>query len=82
MFRSRWPVPPIIHSPSATRRSAASAGTSTIPSYVLLALPPTAFTSFQFAPVTATVPFTARGLTVGILSTYNDGTIFSSFALK
>jgi hypothetical protein len=60
----------------------ASAGTFTIPSYVLLALPPTAFTSFQFAPVTATVPFHGNGSHCGLLSTYDDATIFSGFALK
>jgi hypothetical protein len=62
----------------------ASAGTFAIPPYVLLALPnPTGnFTTFQFSPVTEAVPFTAAGLTLGTLGTYNDGTRFGGFTLQ
>jgi hypothetical protein len=51
----------------------ASAGTFTIPSYVLLALPPGNFAGIVIAPVAEAVPFTAKGLTVGILQTNHDG---------
>ncbi|MGH9719686.1 MAG: hypothetical protein ACRD8O_05700 [Bryobacteraceae bacterium] len=66
----------------------ASAGTFTIPPYVLLALPAGNFAGFVFAPAGATVPFTATGLNLGSLSTHSDGTGFGygagtgSFALR
>ncbi|MGI8741055.1 MAG: hypothetical protein ACR2NN_00515 [Bryobacteraceae bacterium] len=51
----------------------ANAGTFTIPPYVLLALPPGKFAAFSFNPITPEVPFTANGISVGILSTQSDG---------
>ncbi len=66
----------------------ASAGTFTIPPYVLLALPAGNFAGFVFAPFNTTAPFMATGLSVGILKTQNDGTGFGygagtgGFALK
>jgi hypothetical protein len=66
----------------------ASAGTFTIPPYVLLALPAFNNAGFVFAPANTEVPFTATGLSLGILTTHNDGTGFGygagtgSFALK
>ena len=65
---------------------AASAGTFTIPPYVLLALPPTSFTQFGFGPGTvsaaATAGFTASGLGVGFSQYFNDGVGFGGFALQ
>jgi hypothetical protein len=64
----------------------ASAGTFTIPSYVLLALPAGNFTGFELGPGTnqaaATAPFTATGLTVGMVQIYVDGTILPGFQLN
>ena len=51
----------------------AAAGTFTIPSYVMLALPAGPYAGFTIAPFTSAIPFTAQGLTVGILSTQFDG---------
>jgi len=60
----------------------ASAGTFTIPTYVLLALPAGNFGRFQFSPAVTMVPFTATGLNLGILSTSSAGTSFSGFTLQ
>lgn len=60
----------------------ASAGTFTLPPYVLLALPAGNFGSFTFVSGFAEFPFTATDLSVGILNTYVNGTSFSGFALK
>jgi hypothetical protein len=60
----------------------AGTGRFTIPQYVLMALPRGDFTAFQFAPFARSVPFSAAGLTVGVLQTYDDGTIFGGFAVQ
>jgi hypothetical protein len=60
----------------------ASAGTFTLPPYVLLALPAGNFASFTFVSGFAEFPFTATGLSIGSLDTYVNGTSFSGFALK
>jgi hypothetical protein len=71
---------------SATCTAPASAGTLTIPSYVLLALPAGNFTGFGFGPgpvqAAASAPFTATGLSVGIVQTFIDGTSFGGFMLQ
>jgi uncharacterized protein (TIGR03437 family) len=55
----------------------AGLGTFTIPPYVMLALPSSPNAGgFTIAPVTAEVPFTAKGLGVGILTTQIDGAGF------
>jgi uncharacterized protein (TIGR03437 family) len=70
----------------ATCKVPASAGTFTIPSYVLLALPAGNFTYFALGPGTiqaaAAAPFTATGLNVGLLQLFIDGTGFGGFALQ
>jgi uncharacterized protein (TIGR03437 family) len=66
----------------------ASAGTFTIPPYVLLALPAGNFAGFVIAPSDTSVPFAATGLSLGLLQTHNDGTGFGygagtgAFALR
>ncbi len=66
----------------------ASAGTFTIPPYVLLALPAGFDAGFVISPTPTGSLFTATGLTFGILTTQNDGTGFGygaasgSFMLK
>ena len=70
----------------ANCKAPASAGTFTIPSYVLLALPAGKFTGFELGPGTnqaaATAPFTANGLTAGMVQTYVDGAILVGFELQ
>jgi hypothetical protein len=70
----------------ANCRVPASAGTFTIPSYVLLALPAGNFTAFELGPGTnqaaVTASFRATGLTVGMAQIYIDGTILSGFWLN
>jgi hypothetical protein len=66
---------------------AASAGTFTIPPYVLLALPASNLAGFVLSSQTE-VPFTATGLSVGILKAYTNDAGFGygwgsgSFTLK
>jgi uncharacterized protein (TIGR03437 family) len=55
----------------------AGPGTFTIPPYVLLALPTGPYAGFTIGPITAEVPFTSTGLSVGVLSTQIDGTGFA-----
>jgi hypothetical protein len=66
--------------------AAASAGTFTIPPYVLLALPAGNLTYFELGPGTVAAaseaPFTATGLNVGFVQTFIDGTSFGGFALN
>jgi uncharacterized protein (TIGR03437 family) len=45
----------------------AAAGTFTIPPYVLQAIPPSSFGSFQFQQLTPEAPFTGKGLDLGFL---------------
>jgi hypothetical protein len=52
----------------------ASAGTFAVPPYVLLALPAGNFAGLQLSPAQVSVPFTASGLSVGLLQTQIDGT--------
>ncbi len=64
----------------------ASAGTFTIPPYALLALPPGPGTGFWFqlgdqAPATS-APFSATGLSVGIVQTFIDGTSLFNFTMN
>jgi uncharacterized protein (TIGR03437 family) len=70
----------------ANCKAPASAGTFTIPSYVLMALPAGQFTGFELGPganqAAATAPFTANGLTVGLVQTYIDGTMLVGFGLQ
>jgi hypothetical protein len=61
---------------------AASAGTFTIPPSVLLRLPATSFSTFEFAPAVPNATFTAPGLNLGIISSFHDGTVFSGFPLN
>ena len=61
---------------------AASAGTFTVPSYVLLRLPAGNFSGFEFAPAMAVAPFSAKGAAVGIIDTNHDGTAFGGFPLN
>jgi uncharacterized protein (TIGR03437 family) len=67
-------------------KAATSAGTFTIPSYVLLALPAGNFTSLELAPGTvqgaASAPFTATGLSIGFVQTYIDGASIGGFMLR
>src|SRR6516165_7560172 len=67
-------------------KAATSAGTFTIPSYVLLALPAGNFTSLELAPGTvqgaASASFTATGLSIGFVQTYIDGTSIGGFTLR
>ena len=64
----------------------ASAGTFTIPPYVLLPLPANNFTYLGFGSglqwPTAESVFTAKGLTVGLVQAFVDGNFFGGFALK
>jgi hypothetical protein len=65
----------------------ASAGSFTIPPYVLLALPPGNGTYFNFAPgdfggPATTAAFTANGLNAGIAQTFIDGAGFGGFVLQ
>ncbi len=57
----------------ATCIAPASAGTFTIPPYVLLALPAGSFGGFLFGPAWVSQPFTATGLDVGIIEYRNNG---------
>jgi hypothetical protein len=70
----------------ANCKAPASAGTFTIPSYVMLALPAGTFTGFELGPGTnqaaATAPFTAPGLSVGMVQVYIDGTTLGGFELN
>jgi uncharacterized protein (TIGR03437 family) len=61
---------------------AANAGTFTIPPYALLPLPAGNSTQFEFANGTARVPFTATGLSLGLLQTFDDGPVIQGFTLK
>jgi hypothetical protein len=61
---------------------AASAGTFTIPPYVLLALPAGNFGTLQFSYQTAEVPFTATGIDAGSLNTWNDGIRFTGLVVQ
>ena len=67
-------------------KAPASAGTFTIPSYVLLALPAGNFTALELGPGTvqgaASASFTATGLSIGFVQTFIDGTGIAGFALK
>ncbi len=58
---------------TATCIAPAGAGTFTIPPYVLLALPAGNLAGIVLAPADTGVPFTAPGLSLGLLSTHNDG---------
>jgi uncharacterized protein (TIGR03437 family) len=51
----------------------ASAGTFTVPAYVMLALPPSNFAGIQFSPAKVSVPFPATGILLGTLQTQIDG---------
>ena len=53
--------------------SSASAGSFAVPPYVLLALPAGNFAGVQLSPAQVSVPFTATGLSVGLLQTQIDG---------
>ena len=68
----------------AVCEAAASAGTFTIPPYVLLALPPGNGTNFDFQPgaPASSGSFSANGLDAGIIQTFIDGTRFSGFQLN
>jgi hypothetical protein len=61
---------------------AASAGTFTIPPYVLQALPAGNFSQFYLGSAESDVPFTATGLSLGTLHTQSVGPGFSGFTLK
>jgi hypothetical protein len=65
---------------------AASAGTFTIPPYVLLALPPGNGTNFYFQPgdmgPASSASFSASGLDAGIVQTFIDGARLSGFQLN
>jgi uncharacterized protein (TIGR03437 family) len=64
----------------------ASAGTFTIPPYVLLALPANNFTYLFFgtggAWPAAENGFSAKGLSVGLLQAFADGSFFGGFPIK
>jgi hypothetical protein len=65
----------------------ASAGSFTIPPYVLLALPPGNFTNFYFQPgdfggPATTAAFTASGLNAGLAQTFVDDAGFGGFTLQ
>jgi uncharacterized protein (TIGR03437 family) len=67
-------------------KAPAGAGTFTIPSYILLALPAGNFTALELGPGTvqgaASASFTATGLSIGFVQTFIDGTGIAGFALK
>ncbi|MEP7353580.1 MAG: hypothetical protein ABI824_10155 [Acidobacteriota bacterium] len=52
----------------------ASAGTFTIPAYILQALPASTNAGIILAPADTAVSFTAAGIGLGLLQTHNDGT--------
>jgi hypothetical protein len=52
----------------------AKAGTFTIPSYILTALPAGTFGGIVLQPAPASVPFTASGIALGMIETRHDGT--------
>ncbi len=52
----------------------AKAGTFTIPSYILTALPAGNFGGIVLQPAAASVPFTASGIALGTIETTHDGT--------
>ena len=52
----------------------AKAGTFTIPSYILTALPAGNFGGIVLQPAPASVPFTASGIALGTIETMPDGT--------
>jgi hypothetical protein len=60
----------------------ASAGTFTIPPYVLLALPAGNFDNFFIGSAESDVALTAQGLNLGTLHTQSAGPGFSGFTLK
>lgn len=64
----------------------AGAGTFTIPPYVLLALPAGNFTFMELGPGTQWAasegPFTATGLTVGLVQTFVDGVVSGGFTVR
>jgi hypothetical protein len=60
----------------------ASAGTFTVPPYVLLKLPSSNFSAFQFGSSAAPVAFTATGLDVGFVSYYDGRTGFNGFQVQ
>jgi uncharacterized protein (TIGR03437 family) len=64
----------------------ASAGTFTIPSYVLLALPAGSATGFRFQPgdqgPASSAAFSATGLNAGIAQTFIDGVSFGGFTVN
>jgi|SRR5579871_1269287 len=51
----------------------AKPGTFTIPPYVLLSIVPTNFGGLVLSPADVTAPFTASGLSLGVLTMHNDG---------
>ena len=59
-----------------------SAGTFTIPPYVLAALPAGDVGYFAFTPSTAEVPITATGLIFSQIEAYGPGASFGAFTLK
>jgi uncharacterized protein (TIGR03437 family) len=61
---------------------AANAGTFTIPAYALLSLPAGNVTEFFFETRTARVPFTATGLSLGLLQAAFDGPFIQGFTLQ
>jgi uncharacterized protein (TIGR03437 family) len=61
---------------------AANAGTFTVPPYALLPLPAGNNTYFEFSTRTARVPFTATGLSLGLLEAADDGPVIFGFTLK
>ena len=67
---------------SATCTVPASAGTFTIPPYVLLALPAGNFGALFFGSAESQVPFTAPGLSVGTLHTETVNAGLGYFVLK
>ena len=67
---------------SAICRAPASAGTFTIPPYALLTLPGGNFGALNFVEVTPSVPFTAKGLNVGIFQTSGAPTGPSGFTIR
>jgi len=60
----------------------ASAGTFTIPPYVLLALPAGSFTDFVFGTAESETPFTAPGISGGSLHTQSAVSEFTGFPLN
>ena len=64
----------------------ASAGNFTVPPYVMLALPPNNFNFFELSPgtvsATAEAPFMAKGLDIGFIEAFVDGTTFGGFTLR